>query len=73
MKQSSICGRGYAAQSSYMASVAVMSDAAHTPNELEGARQRYQHRSQGTISLHASSGNGGALGVTGKANRSGCA
>jgi hypothetical protein len=54
-----------------MASVPVMSDAAHTPNELKGADQRYQHRSEGTVSLHASSGNGGALGVTKKANRSG--
>ena len=56
-----------------MASVAAMSDAAHTPYELEGADQRYQHRSEATVSLNASSGNGGALGVTGKANNSGAA
>ena len=63
-----ICGCGHAAQSSYMASVAAMSDAVHTPYELEGADHRYQHRSEGTVPLlHASSGNGGALGVTGKA------
>lgn len=49
-----------------MASVPVISDAAHTPNELEDADHRYQHRSDGTVSLHDSSGNGGALGVTGK-------
>jgi hypothetical protein len=54
-----------------MASVAVMSDAAHTPNELKGADQRYQHRPEGIVSLHASSGNGGALEVTGKPNWSG--
>uniref|UniRef100_A0A0A9BS23 Uncharacterized protein n=1 Tax=Arundo donax TaxID=35708 RepID=A0A0A9BS23_ARUDO len=41
------------------------------PRVLEGADQRYQHRSEGTVWLH-SSGNGGALGVMGKAPRPFC-
>lgn len=50
-----------------MANVPVMSDAAHTPNVLTGAAQRYRQRSEGAVvSLHASassSGAGGALGI----------
>jgi hypothetical protein len=45
-----------------MASVPVTSDGAHTPSILvAGAGQRYQQRSEGTVS----GGNGGALGVMG--------